>query len=596
RSAEVDFGGAENSFDVQYAAFYADCEHEIRPLESGYRICFVYNLCQAGKHQPAAPQVREQARKVADLLTPVFEDRDRLAVCLQHQYTRDGLARNTLKGWDRACVAVLAEAAAVAGCDWHLAKLKWEQSGQADEGRYYGRRHVDDDEVEMDEVDEETVTVSSFVVGSGAPPVVDEFHMPPDEVASQKGLDGLPVRQSVTRTGNEGITVDRWYEGAAVVLWPTARALDGVAREGHRIALPVLAAVAKDATRTDAARRLCAGIMDHWDVQHDYRSALFVPSETMLRCLQTLGDPALASRFIEDVLPRACQGTEAAEVAALGDQVGWPSLAPAITAFLAKPRGYGEDDSCRAALKLFHDLCTSLAASPGQVKACREAAPSVERLLAQWDEADAWRRGRREGVLEALFDSLAGVGRLDVLERILDRVLDAQERYDLDKVLLPCVKSLASPAPVLVPTAVRLLQHCHAQLRERTREPVCVPKDWTMEVGVSCRCRDCQELQRFLVDPQQQIWSYRANEDGRYHVARHVDGTDVKCHTEKGRSPYTLVCTKTRASFEKRQQQYDADCNSLRELAAQAAALDAELATSVGRSAKATARSAGRKS
>lgn len=40
---------AENHFSMCFAAFYADCKHEIRPIESGYRLCLVYNLIHTGK-------------------------------------------------------------------------------------------------------------------------------------------------------------------------------------------------------------------------------------------------------------------------------------------------------------------------------------------------------------------------------------------------------------------------------------------------------------------------------------------------------------------------------------------------------------------
>src|SRR5207237_1120219 len=60
-SKEVDFGGAQGEFKVQYAAFYADCRHEIKPVTKGYRVCLVYNLALAkGKRQPEAPRHGEK--------------------------------------------------------------------------------------------------------------------------------------------------------------------------------------------------------------------------------------------------------------------------------------------------------------------------------------------------------------------------------------------------------------------------------------------------------------------------------------------------------------------------------------------------------
>ena len=55
----IDFGGrAGGPFRIQYAAFYADCEHEVRPLKKGYRLCLVYNLTLARSKKDASSPKR----------------------------------------------------------------------------------------------------------------------------------------------------------------------------------------------------------------------------------------------------------------------------------------------------------------------------------------------------------------------------------------------------------------------------------------------------------------------------------------------------------------------------------------------------------
>ena len=43
----IDFGQKENKskFSVQFAAHYADLEHELLEVKSGYRLALVYSLC-----------------------------------------------------------------------------------------------------------------------------------------------------------------------------------------------------------------------------------------------------------------------------------------------------------------------------------------------------------------------------------------------------------------------------------------------------------------------------------------------------------------------------------------------------------------------
>src|SRR5262249_41221277 len=45
RDVTVDLSAAEAS-ELAFAAFYADCEHEVRPIVEGNRVCLIYNLVQ----------------------------------------------------------------------------------------------------------------------------------------------------------------------------------------------------------------------------------------------------------------------------------------------------------------------------------------------------------------------------------------------------------------------------------------------------------------------------------------------------------------------------------------------------------------------
>ncbi len=94
KTRRIDFGGEASRFQMQYAAFYADCQHEITPVVSGYRVCLVYNLAIAkSKQQPSAPVSGGAVDLAATALTNIFADtsRDKIAIPLKHQYTEAGL-------------------------------------------------------------------------------------------------------------------------------------------------------------------------------------------------------------------------------------------------------------------------------------------------------------------------------------------------------------------------------------------------------------------------------------------------------------------------------------------------------------------------
>jgi len=145
---QVEFGGAGAEFNVQYAAFYADCQHEIRPLESGYRLCLTYNLTLArsrGKKRIAAPTYGPTIAAISELLGDwcAGAAAEKLAVTLDHHYTQNGLSIDKLKGIDRARAEVLFEAAEQANCVAHLALVTlWQGGAQAAYHAHACRGHV----------------------------------------------------------------------------------------------------------------------------------------------------------------------------------------------------------------------------------------------------------------------------------------------------------------------------------------------------------------------------------------------------------------------------------------------------------------------
>ena len=64
--------------ELTFAAFYADCEHEVKPITHGTRVCLTYNLSLAEKskkkQQPAllAPLYEREVAVAADILAATF--------------------------------------------------------------------------------------------------------------------------------------------------------------------------------------------------------------------------------------------------------------------------------------------------------------------------------------------------------------------------------------------------------------------------------------------------------------------------------------------------------------------------------------------
>ncbi|MEP7282083.1 MAG: hypothetical protein ABI696_08905 [Rubrivivax sp.] len=261
REARLDLRCADVS-EVAWAAFYADCVHEVLTIDSGCRLVLVYNLRRTGRGRlPRPPSYDNETDALERLLRrwceePVRPDEDRplkLVYPLAHAYTPAELSFAALKGADAASATVLTTATGGAACDLYVALLRIEESGAAEHNgysstRWRGRYHDDvcddqnDDEFRVAEVFDRSLTLSDErrpdggVASLGTLPFSEGEVCPPDAL-----IDMEPDEQHFHEaTGNEGASFERSYQRAAMVLWPEAQRLRLIARAGFAASMPAL--------------------------------------------------------------------------------------------------------------------------------------------------------------------------------------------------------------------------------------------------------------------------------------------------------------------------------------------------------------------
>ena len=89
-----DFSSIEGSTGFHYAAFYADCQHEILEVTKGYRLCLIYNLISRASGLPL-PVPKDKNRLVSQVVESMTKwDADKkgpsmMAYILEHQYCDD---------------------------------------------------------------------------------------------------------------------------------------------------------------------------------------------------------------------------------------------------------------------------------------------------------------------------------------------------------------------------------------------------------------------------------------------------------------------------------------------------------------------------
>src|SRR5215468_10632651 len=231
REARLDLANDDPS-EMAFAAFYADCVHEVLPVTAGCRATLIYNLMRKGKGGALKPPSyeRETARATA-LLQEWGESKtapddgvpEKAVYPLEHAYSPAELDFANLKGVDAAVAALLKSAAPQAGCDLHLALLSIEESGSALHTGSYRRGYRgydddDDDEFEVDEVIDRSELLTEWRRADREPIALGEIPIEEGEVSPPDALEDMePDEQHFHEaTGNEGASFERTYRRAAL--------------------------------------------------------------------------------------------------------------------------------------------------------------------------------------------------------------------------------------------------------------------------------------------------------------------------------------------------------------------------------------------
>ena len=593
RETVVDMRTDEPS-ELVYAAFYADCEHEILPVTDGHRVCLVYNLMlQDGSETPLeAPDYGAEIDRIAAELGARCRDpgaSGKLVWLLEHDYSAAGLSFGTLKNVDAAIGRVLTAAAERANCAPHAAIVRVEETGA---GMYYGYgdvvEDVADDAFELYDIVDIDCRLDGWARPDGAPADYGALPLLPGELMPAGRLD--PERPDSQRlfeaSGNEGATIERLYRRAALVVWPKADSARLLAQGGAGALAAFLAGEwqrASEGARTcGPIRDLASQAVDLWPTCDSHRSqsdgdSWEGHSARALELLCSIGNREATARFLSDVVVPNYDGemngalvTAAAEMGVGEMEAFLGALAASRTSL--QPEGIVDlafqlcerlDDGNEGA---WHDALRQMVAT-----VCTRM-PLIHRPSKR-DDHDDWHRWHVPAQPVPL--PTAALRQFFLLLRRFDMEREADaaaslfiERADLvppDRTIPALMEALSAEEgePFRASPAVGALWlHGARVLLSRSGFPPAPPTDWIIAAeGLSCDCEHCAELRRFCADPDSETLRMPVRKELRGHLRREIEqgGIDIVCETERRGRPFTLVCAKTRGAFKRRLRQYEGD-------------------------------------
>ncbi len=585
-----------------YAAFYADCEHEVKRVTHGVRLCLAYNLVLKPKRE--TPSVAGKPVAPADVLTKSIKSwvatqpAKPLVFALEHHYTQRGLSLDLLKGADRQLAELVVPAAEKAGCLVHLAQVSRHLLQFADDGSFergYYRGYRSRHEIEIGETYEDELKGAQWTDIHGRKQPWGEIALELSAIVSSIPIDDWkPTSEEFEGyTGNAGNTLDRWYHRSAIVLWHRDHHFDVVASCGAAVSMPLFRSMTAKPAKTPKKRleearthciRFARAIIAGWPRSpfgYGHRATRETsPQEDFPDLLLTLHDRDTIAKFLSKMADQDQTLRLDALVVAACREFGWNAFARELRQLIAtRPDERGRQDTRqreaipRRDLEWLSAFCLDKTADPDKSALAHElCALAVERFCAPPPPRPAyywpsvrWRRSVSELTLPLLLKALVASGRDEDLSCVIGFVESSPDEFSLDECQVPSLKGLVpwsqKQLGVVHPHLLSWLASVRQKLESATATQPAPPADWARPANVACTCQYCAQLKAFLADPAKDVGRIQAREDMRQHligmIGRH--DCDVQHALERKGSPYSLVLTKTTGSFDRATKRFEAD-------------------------------------
>jgi hypothetical protein len=565
----ADFGTALEG-TLPYVAFFADCEHEVKPLLTGFRICLAYNLVKSGtavqfdnpnQHTPALSTWLTAYQKAeTDTEWPKV-------IMFDHQYTPANFSLNHLKGADRPRATALLAACEAASMYASACLLTYYEAGSW-EPDYVGRRGskrygrsgdwYDDYDLDeenpsgtMGEVYDSSIGIEHWA--ESVTPGLGDIDIDPDkQVWSNEAYDkSEPIeKQAEGPTGNAGMELQYWYHYAAVAIWPKAMLYDCLPTDAN-ICLNWLNYFVDRSKKGDAST---AKEMEHLLLNYDYSAAKDLKNaDPILHALVLLNNKKLAKE-LASVLAKQFYAIQPKAFSAFADTFGETITQTVLTEALSQSK---HEIVTKAVLAL-----NELSVLPNlRIKLIENLHKAINKELFKTEESASWHvRYETEPPQLGLIKALIQTSRVQgVSPKFAVKMADLVESMVKRKLIFSTLKpALLDTMHHGAPLHQTLFRVAIFWLTNRTKTAPQPPPNWTRPYPKEWDGSKhiCHELVPFMQSDTQIQYKYIRPQNERSQVEYAISGLDLIGKTIKVGSPHTLLLTKNQAAFDAEMKKY----------------------------------------
>lgn len=541
---KIDFSNDSAKNKICIAAFYADCEHEISPLLSGYRVCLVYNLIQEKSgNKIQAPSVQTCVDKLTTVFKTQFQsDHEKpIIVLLGHQYTPENFAKEALKLNDRYKAEALLLAAQKTDC---YAKMCLVTSFRTGTPEYSGDYDDEIDEyTEIDEIIDESLYIEDWI--ENEIPTFSNVTFEANDLIASFALDEDEplIKESTGYMGNYGPDIEHWYHYGAVMIWSHEINAQLILQQNDKSKLEWINYCAKNINAVSAAEvAAIKQIVLLGFNQKEFGEQLNY--DAIAEWIMVTKDQQFFSKIEIEIVREYFAGIT-------------PEYWLKLTSFFSEKnvdRIFAQVMQAPSTSELEH-LLSILHSMLLDGRFTTLAIDHINKIPSYLDvSVKTITKNTRHLSKEALQNLLSIYGlkpqNEDWVSAVTALFFKHGSRNFINNILTPKILEETNQTQL----TQSILFGCKKYYQKKMDNKPEPPKDWTRAMPQTTYYTDqWKTLQQFIESPSEHVFEYRKSQRDRSEMESAIKNVviDLKTETVKKGSPHTLVITKTQAEYNK---------------------------------------------